>query len=514
MNGWTSWSKRAGLALVVAAGFGVTLAAQQARQAEPDAQLTQADDLMSKLRYEDAYLAYRSARTSDDQVTRVRAGGGMVQALLRLSLFDEAAREGAAIAARDATSAPALAINGDALWSMGMFDEADAQYAAALAIDPNDAGARHGRGRSAAAKRQFDAALADTQFAIAARPDDPIYHHTLAAIYEDTRQFKAASETLERYLDLLPSRDRSEMAKWARTQARFLRSFGNVTPFEMPAGPDTVYTVPFRIVDGRVLVTGKLNGSVTTEFALDTGADQTILTPSVASRAGVTGLETLQTAGVGDLGLGFRGLQIARLDRLDIGDLRVNNLTAVIKSPSLQDLPRQEGPGFSPLALGLSVEIDYGRRVLTMARVLPSRTYDTTLSLRMQRLAVVRGRVNGVMTAPFVLDTGGDATTISKKVADRLEMDPDVRLVPAKVYGSSGWDRKAFLMPFVDIELAQGVGLAQKSIVVLNLDAPSALLGFELGGIIGHEILSRYIVTIDLNRSEVGLRALEAVTPG
>lgn len=502
----TSWPRRAGLAASMLAAFGVVLGAQSA-QLSPERQLAQGDELMSRLRYEDAYLAFRSALTSEDQVTRVKAGGGMVQALLRLSLFNEAGRAGAGVAEREPTSAPALSIYGDALWSMGLFDEADTQYDAALTLDAGDPGARHGRGRSAAARRQFDAALADTQFAIAAVPTEPIYHHTLAAIYEDLRQFKDASETLERYLDLLPSRDRSEMAKWARTQARFLRSFGNVTPFEIPDGPDRTYTVPFQIVDGRVLVTGKVNGLVTTEFALDTGADQTILTPSVASRSGVIGLETLQTAGVGDLGLGFRGLQIARLDRLEIGDLRVNNLTAVIKSPSLRDLPRQEGPGFSPLALGLSVEIDYGRRVLTMARVLPARTYDTTLSLRMQRLAVVRGTINGSTPASFVLDTGGDATTISRKVADRMEVDPELRLVPAKVYGSSGWDRRAFLMPFVDIELAQGVGLAQRSIVVINLDAPSALLGFELGGIIGHELLSKYIVTIDLNRSEVGLRS-------
>jgi hypothetical protein len=64
----------------------------------------------------------------------------------------------------------------------------------------------------------------------------------------------------------------------------------------------------------------------------------------------------------------------------------------------------------------------------------------------------------------------------------------------------------AFLMPFVDIELTRGVGLSRTSVVVLNLDAPSALLGFDVGGVIGGQFLSRYKVSVDLLKSEVRLQ--------
>jgi hypothetical protein len=76
------------------------------------------------------------------------------------------------------------------------------------------------------------------------------------------------------------------------------------------------------------------------------------------------------------------------------------------------------------------------------------------------------------------------------------------------VYGSAGWDPTAFLLPFVDVDLAPGVR-SSRSIVVLNLDAPSGLLGFELGGIIGHEFLKNFVVAIDLVRSELRLRPLD-----
>jgi hypothetical protein len=41
---------------------------------------------------------------------------------------------------------------------------------------------------------------------------------------------------------------------------------------------------------------------------------------------------------------------------------------------------------------------------------------------------------------------------------------------------------------------------------VLNLDTPSALLGFQVGGIVGHKFLSNYKVAIDLERSTLRLK--------
>ena len=39
--------------------------------------------------------------------------------------------------------------------------------------------------------------------------------------------------------------------------------------------------------------------------------------------------------------------------------------------------------------------------------------------------------------------------------------------------------------------------------VVLNLRAPSVLLGFQVGGIVGHKFLSSYRVSMDMARSEL-----------
>ncbi|MEZ5316976.1 MAG: retroviral-like aspartic protease family protein [Vicinamibacterales bacterium] len=511
MARFTSWSKILGS--MVLAVWALSLTASAEPQTKYDSRLREGWTLMSRLQYEQALSAFHEARMSPDARVRVRAGAGLVQAFLRLGLFTEAAIIGGDVAAKDPRSAAALSVHGDALWANGLFPEAEARYAQALAIDRNDPGARHGLGRSLAARGRLDEALAETRRAIAEDPQEPAYYYTLGVIQERQRDFRAAADTLATYLDRLPSRDQSEMAKWARTQVDFLRSWGSRTPFEF-VSRDEIYTVPFRMEGDRVLVQGRVNGLTDVEFAIDTGTDQTILTPEIARRSSIEPAGRLQTAGVGSLGFGFRGLEIARIEDLEIGPLHVRNLTSVIKSPPLDGLPRQEGPGFSPLALGLSMRIDYEHQVLTMARQLPPATYETRLPLRMQRLPIVRGVVNGNVMASLAIDTGGEGTAISQRVAGRLGDDPEVRRVPARVYGSAGWDPGAFLLPFVDISLTQSIGLQQASVVVLDLDAPSALLGFDLGGILGQQFLRHYTVTIDLDRSEVGLQKVAAAAPG
>ena len=78
------------------------------------------------------------------------------------------------------------------------------------------------------------------------------------------------------------------------------------------------------------------------------------------------------------------------------------------------------------------------------------------------------------------------------------------RHIGLKVYGTSGWDPDAFLLTGIHVAFDR-VALDNVAVPVLNLDAPSILLGFDLGGIVGHRFLSKYDVTIDLRRSEVRL---------
>ncbi len=499
----------AGLAALLCGvlGAGLVVSAQNVapgQRLNSEAQLTRGDQYFAQRRYQEAFQAYDAARASERAGTRILAGAGQVQTLMRMSLFSEAARMGGVVASRDPEHPLALAVHGDALWAAGMFDEAERRYDEALARDAELPLGLHGKGRALAARRQFDEALPLLRRAIDRDDRQAAFHYTLAGVYEDQFNYRDATRALDRYRDTVSSREMDDLMQWAQAQADFLRSYGSRTPYELVSG-DRLYTVPLVIEEGRVRVRGRVNDRADIDFVLDTGADRTTLPPPLASQAGVVPVQTLKTAGVGAVDVGFRGLQVARIDDLQIGDLHVRQVGALIKSPTMPGLPRPEGAGFSPLSMGLSIEVDYGAQTLTMGRLLPEAQYPIQLPLRMQRLPFVRATLNDAMPVNMAIDTGGTAISLSRRVAGRLET-PTARLVPAKVYGTSGWDPSAYLLPFVDLFVAPGVGTSQRSVVVLNLDAPSMLLGFELGGILGHEFLSKYVVRIDLVRGFVGLR--------
>ena len=205
----------------------------------------------------------------------------------------------------------------------------------------------------------------------------------------------------------------------------------------------------------------------------------------------------------------MRGLQLARLDSFEVGTLKVSDVPVLIKNPALRGIPKREMESFSPMALGLSMTIDYAARKLTIGESLPEEAADIRLPMRMHRLAMVRGLINAERPAYFVVDTGGEVISISKATADALAPGrPLGRRIALKVYGTSGWDRDAFLMQGFNLQF-RDIEYRNFSVVVLNLRAPSVLLGFQLGGIVGHRFLSPYRVALDLERSEVRLDAAQ-----
>lgn len=468
-------------------------------------QLQLADQLFEESRYEEAIEAYTRAQQIGDQPLKIRAGTGVVKSYLRVADFDRAREQAEALMTMAPKSAEALALNGEALWAFGLFDEAEDAFHRALDIRASEPRARNGVARSLAARSQLEQALTESLAAVQQAPREGDFHHTLGFIYERLHRFEEAAASLGNYVNLLPNKDRSEKAAWARAQIRFLRSFRDRAPIDVSEEvASQLHTIPFRLVRDKVVVKGKVNGGRELDFVLDTGSEMTILSRTAASRAGVTPVTYTLSAGVGEIGL--RGLQVGRIDALQVGTLVVTNVPTLIKSPELAGLPTREGEAFSPLSFGLSMMIDYGRQVLIIGRDLPVEPNSIELPLRLHRLAMVRGLLNEDKPASFVVDTGGEVISISLTTASTLSTRP-VRHIPLRVYGTSGWDPDAFLLPGIDLAF-ENVRMDNVAVVVLNLRAPSALLGFQLGGIVGHKFLSQYRAVFDLEKSVLRLTKL------
>jgi tetratricopeptide (TPR) repeat protein len=460
--------------------------------------------LTEETRFREALDAYDRALQTDDHDLQVRARAGKVKSALRIAEFDLAQKEGELLRASAPGDPEALSLYGDSLWSAGLFDEADDVYGHALAMDKESARARFGLARSLATRSKLEEALTEAQAAAAMSPRDGEIHAEIGEIFQRMHRFDEAANAYNNFINLLPNKDRSDKAAWTRSQVKFLKAFEGRMPVEMDADDlANTHTLPFRLVDDKIVIQARVNGGRQQDFILDTGSEETVISRDTAQRANISAITYTLSAGVGEIGL--RGLQLSRIDRLDIGDLQVRNLPVLIKNPALRGLPKREGESFSPLSFGMSMVIDYQHRQLTIGRNLPEPEADSLrLPLRVHRLAMVRGMLNSTRPTYFVVDTGGEVISISAATAGHFNQG-NYRKIPLKVYGTSGWDRDAFLLPGMSLNFDQ-IEYKNMPLVVLNLRAPSVLLGFELGGIVGHNFLSHYRVALDTDRSELRLQ--------
>ena len=497
-------ASRALMFVAVLAALSVVLGAQPTPTASRvETRLQLGGLLLDDLRYWEAIRVFEEAQEGATDEQRLRSSAGMLKALLPVAEFTRAQIEAQVLRELAPGDPEMIALVGDALWGGGLFDEAEQVYRDALAMDPGSGAARHGLARSLTTRQRYEEALDWVQAALEVTPDSAVAYHTLGYIHRRMHRFPQAADAYERYAGLLPGWTDSEKVDWARAEVQFLRSFGDRPAVEMLA-PGQLHTIPFRLVGDKVMVQGRVNGGDIVDFVMDTGAEQTVLSQRAARQLGVRPVSTTLSAGVGEIG--FRGLQAGRIESLEFGSLGIRNLPALIKSPPLGGLPTPEAEAFSPLAVGLSMIVDYARREVVIGEALPDESFEVTMPLRQHRLAVVRGIVNDAIPRSFVVDTGGEVISISRGTANLLP-PLEVRQVPVNVYGTSGWDEQAYLRPGTSLAFDQLL-YPNYSVVVLNLHRPSALLGFHIGGTVGHHFLRDYRVALDLGRSEMRLTRL------
>ena len=483
----------------VACGIAVAVLSAQAPR-DLTGQLARATALYDDGKYSDALKSFVAASESPEASTALAARKGTVLAALRVGEFT-VARRAASILSTHEADAEALTLSGDALWAAGFFDEADHDYARALVVDPRSGRARYGIARSLSSRSRLTEALGEVERGLESSPGDSDLYAVRGTVLERLNRFEDAARAYDESANLLPTREPAAIAI-ARNRATLLRSFARRPPLDVSdEDANSTHTLPFKLVNNKIVVLGRLNG-MQVEWVLDTGAERTGISPETASAAAIRTVTSTLTAGVGQPGV--RRIRLGRADTVELGSLKVHNVPVAIRAPTIGGAARWQGQSLSPIALGFSVSVDYARKRVVLARVLPeSPAAGITLPMRIQPLPLIRGTLNSMHPAYFVVDTGGEVISIGADTADLLGME-SARHIRLRVLGMSGPDEDAFLLPGVDLDF-QGVSLRRVGLAVLNLRAPSVLLGYQVGGIVGHNFLSRYRVSIDVARSEVRL---------
>ena len=184
--------------------------------------------------------------------------------------------------------ADAMSLYGDALWSSGLFDEAEQKYQDALAIEPNCRAALHGLARSAA--RAQPARRGDGS---RRRRRCGSRRATSRSTTRSARSTSGCTSTRRR-----PPRT-ATTSTCCRTRTRATRPRGRAprsgssgrsaqrVPFEMDRAPTSrLYTVPFRLVNEKVVVSAKVNDASPQDFVVDTGSENTVISRQTAPAPG------------------------------------------------------------------------------------------------------------------------------------------------------------------------------------------------------------------------------------
>ncbi len=200
----------------VVVGSLALVADERASSGDGEVQLQLASLLFDETRYQEAMQAFDRATQSDDPVLALKARKGKIRSALRVAEFTLARQLALELMAKAGTDTEAQTLMGDSLWSSGLFDEADRAYRTALDQVPNNPRARFGLARSMATQSKLPQALDEALAASAASPRDGDIHAAIGDIYERMNRFDEAANAYSNYINLLPNKDRSEKAAWAR----------------------------------------------------------------------------------------------------------------------------------------------------------------------------------------------------------------------------------------------------------------------------------------------------------
>jgi len=213
-----------------------------------------------------------------------------------------------------------VAFRGEIEFRRGHFDQAETLYREALKMDPKTGRAHFGLGKLAMAKVQAKQGIQSLHRAIELDAKEPIYRLYASEASGVDKDYAQQRKQLEEYLRLNP-RDEDRVAE-AKAGLEILKAFESqdIGEVEAPANPAPIR---FRKSLNLIFTSVMINGKGPYDFAIDTGATQTVISEKLAAEIGLPLITSTVVYGIGGSGKVETKLYKAR--ELVIGDLKVRN---------------------------------------------------------------------------------------------------------------------------------------------------------------------------------------------
>ncbi|MCU7934843.1 MAG: aspartyl protease family protein [Candidatus Thiodiazotropha sp. (ex Dulcina madagascariensis)] len=295
-----------------------------------------------------------------------------------------------------------------------------------------------------------------------------------------------------------------------------LSLFENAPPYIIEG--EDVTDIDFVILDPLPVVKARINGSEPVNFVIDTGGDDVFIDKDFAREINVDGVGKVPVAS--GVFAGNKGAMcFAKIDALDVGDMRINNIPATItdlqpiESLVFDGMPVKGIIGTRFLMHFLPT-IDYKNKKLVLRRATDGnrkRFFDCLSSticesipfyLVHSHLMFAQGSFNGKNKGLYLIDTGlADAGFLSSQTVLKksgVAMDWSKPFTGAGIGGSV----KGIHVNIDEVALGRGghkvISKNVKGVVLeKDLSLFDETLGFIVNGLISHQFFRDYALTLD-----------------
>src|SRR5207245_3210989 len=214
-------------------------------------------------------------------------------------------------------TAESVALRGEIEYRKGNFDRAGALYKEALVMNAKTARAHYGLGKLAIGKLKTKQAIQEMMRAIELDPKEPLYRFYASEAWALEKNYAEQRKQLEEYVRLNPS-DPDRLAE-AKAGLEMLKALG--TDVAVVSAPENPAPIRFRKSLNLIFSSVMINGQGPYEFAVDTGATQTVLSEKLADQIGLKPVTTTIMHGVG--GGGQIDTKLYSVKEIGLGDVKI-----------------------------------------------------------------------------------------------------------------------------------------------------------------------------------------------
>jgi predicted aspartyl protease len=282
-----------------------------------------------------------------------------------------------------------------------------------------------------------------------------------------------------------------------------LKAFGSEQLGVVIAPPNPA-PIRFRKSLNLIFTTVEINGKGPYQFAIDTGATQTVVSEKLAAEAGLEEITSTVVFGIG--GAGKVETKLYKMKELTTGDVTVKNTpVGTFNDPLISQFA--DGILGTSIFSDFIITVDYpaGQLQLTRKRAPAAAGSEVIPVWFFSNLLLVPLEVNG-KRGNFIVDTGAVTTVLSHTMAAELGVSPNTpgAKVDMGIAGVGGFEGIVLQIPKVTFKTAKNIE-AFPRVVAIDLKQISKTIGTEVAGVAGYDFFSDYKLTLDYDAGEIRL---------